>query len=231
MSAADVGDDGNEKPRLHAVGKVPTVAAMGSRAPKGAATKHTEQSAHQAAIWVALEYAGQCLAKGSKVTLTVESATALRNLHDAPADEEAGPGAAAQGGVAAQTPHRDGAARPMPGDGNKRQRPNPRPDLKRGREAEERAAGRAASPSHTKMNTTNKRRLEALMLLTSGPSGNKTPLPSTERPQLQSMGGGDGGHIFDRTLSLSLPPYPSHPPYLAGEVTVFHLILFALIIR
>ena len=88
---------------------------------------------------VALEYAGQCLSKGSKVTLTVESVTALRNLHDAPADEEARPGAAAQGGAAARTPHRDGAARPMPGNGNKRQRPNPRPDLKRGREAEERA--------------------------------------------------------------------------------------------
>ena len=73
-----------------------------------------------------------------------------------------GPGAAAQGGVAAQTPHRDGAARPMPGDGNKRQRPNPRPDLKRGREAEERAVRRAARPSHTEMNTRSKRRLEAL---------------------------------------------------------------------
>ena len=55
MSAAEVGDDGSEKPRLQAVGKVPTVAAMGSRAPKGAATKHTEQAAHQAAIWAALE--------------------------------------------------------------------------------------------------------------------------------------------------------------------------------
>ena len=54
---------------------------------------------------------GQCLSKGSKVTLTVESVTALRNLHDAPANEEARPGAAAQGGAAAQTPHRDGAAR------------------------------------------------------------------------------------------------------------------------
>ncbi len=42
VSATDVGDDGSEKPRLQAVGKVPTVAAMGSRAPKGAATKHTE---------------------------------------------------------------------------------------------------------------------------------------------------------------------------------------------
>ena len=55
------------------------------------------------------------------MTLTVESATALRNLNDAPADEETRPEAAAQGGAAAQTPHRDGAARPMPGDGNKRQ--------------------------------------------------------------------------------------------------------------
>ena len=94
------------------------------------------------------------------MTLTAESVTALRNLHDAPAGEEARPGAAAQGGAAAQTPHRDGAARPMPGNGNKR--PNPRPDLKRGREAEERAVRRAARPSHTEMNTRSKRRLEAL---------------------------------------------------------------------
>ena len=48
----------------------------------------------------------------------------------------------------------------MPGNGNKR--PNPRPDLKRGREAEERAVRRAARPSHTEMNTRSKRRLEAL---------------------------------------------------------------------
>ena len=85
-----------------------------------------------------------------------------RNLLAAPADEEARLGAAAQGGAAAQTPHRDGAARPMPGNGNKRQRPNPRPDLKRGREAEDRAVRRAARPSHTEMNTRSKRRLEAL---------------------------------------------------------------------
>ena len=45
---------------------MPTVAAMGSRAPKGAATKHTEQSAHQAAIWVALEYAGHSVAACQK---------------------------------------------------------------------------------------------------------------------------------------------------------------------
>ena len=60
------------------------MAAQGSRAPRGAATKHTEQSTHQAAIWAALVYAGQCLAKGRRVTLMVESVTALRNLHAAP---------------------------------------------------------------------------------------------------------------------------------------------------
>ena len=40
--------------------------------------------------------------------------------------------------------------------------PNPRPDLKRGMEAEEQAVRRAARPSHTEMNTRSKRRLEAL---------------------------------------------------------------------
>ena len=50
----------------------------------------------------------------------------------------------------------------MPGNGNKRQRPNPRPDLKRGMEAEEQAVRRAARPSHNEMNTGSKRRLEAL---------------------------------------------------------------------
>ena len=138
VSASDVGANGSEKPRLQAVGRVPTVAAMGSRAPKGAATKHTEQSTHQAAIWAALVYAGTCLSRGSKVTLTIESGTALRNLITAPAGAEAQKEGAAQGGAAAQEPRRDGAARPSPGNGNKRQRPNPRPDLKRGREAEER---------------------------------------------------------------------------------------------
>ena len=57
VSASNVGADGSEEPRLQAVGRVPTVAAMGSRAPKGAATRHTEQSTHQAAIWAALGYA------------------------------------------------------------------------------------------------------------------------------------------------------------------------------
>ena len=138
VSASDVDADGSEAPRLQATGKVPTVAAMGSQAPKGAATKHTEQSAHQAAIWAALGYAGTCLSRGSRVTLTIESETARRNLTAAPAGAEAQQEGAAQGGAAAQTPQRDGAARPAPGNGNKKQRPNPRPDLKRGREAEER---------------------------------------------------------------------------------------------
>jgi hypothetical protein len=70
VSASDVCAEGSETPRLQAAGKVPTVAALGSRAPRGSATKHTEQSTHQAAIWAALVYAGQCLAKGRKVTLT-----------------------------------------------------------------------------------------------------------------------------------------------------------------
>jgi len=104
VSASDVGADGSEKPRLQAVGRVPTVAAMGSRAPKGAATKHTEQSTHQAAIWAALVYAGTCLSRGSKVTLTIESGTALRNLITAPAGAEAQKEGAAQGGEAAQEP-------------------------------------------------------------------------------------------------------------------------------
>ena len=84
VSASDVGAEGSETPRLQAAGKVPTVAALGSRAPRGAATKHTEQSTHQAAIWAALVYAGQCLAKGRRVTLTVESVTALRNCTPRP---------------------------------------------------------------------------------------------------------------------------------------------------
>ena len=81
VSASDVGADGSEKPRLQAAGRVPTVAAMGSRAPKGAATKHTEQSTHQAAIWAALVYASTCLSRGSRVTLTIESEKNLRITH------------------------------------------------------------------------------------------------------------------------------------------------------
>ena len=162
VSASDVGTDGSEEPRLQAVGKVPTVAAMGSQAPRDAATKHTEQSAHQAAIWAALVYAGTCLTRGSRVTLTVESVTALRNLQAAPAGTEAQQEGAAQGGAAGRTPQRDGPARPAPGGANKRQRPNPRPDLKRGREADERKKREGARPSHTALNIRNKTRLEAL---------------------------------------------------------------------
>ena len=45
-------------------------------------------------------------------------------------------------------------------------RPNPRPDFKRGREADEREASieasRGTGPSHTELNMRNKTRLEAL---------------------------------------------------------------------
>ena len=71
-------------------------------------------------------------------------------------------GGAAQGGAAEQTPQRHGAARPAPSNGNKRQRPNPRPDLKRGRETEGRETGEGAGPSHTELNIRNKTRLDAL---------------------------------------------------------------------
>ena len=133
--------------RLHAVGKVPTVAAMGSRAPKGAAAKHTEQSAHQAAIWVALEYAGQCLSKGSEVTLTVASVTALRNLHDAPAGEEARPGRRpGRGGGADAAQRRSGQA-----DAGQRQQATApqratRPQEGEGGGGESCEAGREAKP-------------------------------------------------------------------------------------
>ena len=118
----------------------------GPKGRKGAATKHTEQSTHQAATWAALVYASTCLSRGSRVTLTIESVMALRNLRAAPAGAEAQQEDAAQGGAAEQTPQRDGAARPAPGNGNKRQRPSPRPDLKRGREADERQASRDTGP-------------------------------------------------------------------------------------
>ena len=162
VTASDVGADGSEEPRLQAVGRVPTVAAMGSRAPKGAATRHTEQSTHQAAIWAALVYASTCLQRGSRVTLTIESGTAMRNLQAAPAGTGTQQEGAAQGGAAEQTPQRHGAARPAPSNGNKRQRPNPRPDLKRGRETEGRETGEGAGPSHTELNIRNKTRLDAL---------------------------------------------------------------------
>ena len=63
-----------EEPRLTAEGKVPTVAAMGSKAPPQAATKVTAQAAHQAAIGAALVYAGELLVKGARaVAITVET--------------------------------------------------------------------------------------------------------------------------------------------------------------
>ena len=114
----------------------------GPKGRKGAATKHTEQSTHQAAIWAALVHASTCLSKGSRVTLTIESVTVLRNLRDAPADAEAQQEDAAQGGATEQTPQRDEAARPAPGNGNKRQRPNPRDPTSR--EGGRRTSGRGS---------------------------------------------------------------------------------------
>ena len=107
VSASDVlcAEGTSETPRLQAAGKVPTVAAQGSRAPRGAATPSTYQ-AHRAihppgrhTIWAALVYAGQCLAKGRRVTLTVESVAALRNLHAAPKGASTPQEEAARGGV------------------------------------------------------------------------------------------------------------------------------------
>ena len=106
-------------------------------------------------------YASTCLSRGSRVTLTIESGTAMRNLQAAPAGAGQQMGAA-QGGAAEPTRQRDGAARPSPSNGNKRQRPNPRPDLKRGRETEGRETGEGAGPSHTELNIRNKTRLDAL---------------------------------------------------------------------
>ena len=65
-------------------------------------------------------------------------------------------------GPAEQSPQRDGAARPAPGNGNKRQRPNPRPDLKRGREEGGRETNTGTRPGHTELNITNKRQIEVL---------------------------------------------------------------------
>ena len=179
VSASDVGAEGGETPRLQAAGKVPTVAALGSRAPRGAATKHTEQSTHQAAIWAALVYAGQCLAKGRKVTLTVESVTALRNLHTAPTDASNPQEDAASGETSAHPPQRQGAARPTESNGNKRQRPNPRPDLKRGRDGDGSASAGGATPARTALIEENKRMLKALSQRYPGQLELRAPLGAT----------------------------------------------------
>ena len=65
-----------------------------------------------------------------------------------------------------QTPQRDGAARPAPGNGNTRQRPNlPTRDPTSREGGRRTSAGdeqRHCGPSHTELNIRNKRRLEAL---------------------------------------------------------------------
>ena len=60
----------------------------------------------------------------NKINGSPALALAHYNLRDAPGDAEPQQEGAARGR----------AVRPAPGNGNKRQRPNPRPDLKRGRE-------------------------------------------------------------------------------------------------
>ena len=90
-------------------------------------------------------YASTCLSKGSRVTLTIESVTALRNLRAAPADAEAQQEGAAQGGAAEQTPQRDGAARPAPGNGSKVQTAETQPATR----PQERAGGGRAEDEHT----------------------------------------------------------------------------------
>ena len=66
--------------------------------------------------------------------------------------------------VTALSRHRDtrGGETCRKHNGNKRQRPNPRPDLKRGRDDDGRASAGGATPGHTELIEENKRRLKAL---------------------------------------------------------------------
>ena len=91
------------------------------------------------------------------MTLTVESVTALRNLHTAPTDASNPQEEAARGETSAHPPQRQGAARPAESNGNKRQRPNPRPDLKRGRDGDGSASAGGATPARTALIEENKR--------------------------------------------------------------------------
>ena len=119
----------------------------------------------------------------------MESATALNNLRDAPEDAEPQQEGAARGRAAEQSPQRDGAARQAPGNGNKRQRPNPRPDLKRGREEGGSEASAGTRPSHTKLNIRNKRQIEMLNQRYPGRLELRAPqgaTPTTLRMQAQT---------------------------------------------
>ena len=183
VTAGDVKADGVEEPRLTAEGKVPTVAAMGSKAPPQAATKVTAQAAHQAAIGAALVYAGELLVKGARaVAITVESVIALRNLRAAQPDEDEHPQSAGGGGASPPPQMQQGTARETQGNRHKKQRVSPRPDRKRGREhtveggvgdapprsdaaQEASTEGRRAGgtrPSDAALNRTNRQRLDAL---------------------------------------------------------------------
>ena len=147
--------------QAQAVGKVPTVAAMGSRAPKGAATKHTEQSTHRSYVHYtpsqgsanrsASEGVLGAVARPASVSPLFFKLRALRP----PCAQPAGHAGGRRGTTGGRRPRRGGRADATErrggkagagGNGNKRQRPNPRPDLKRaGREADERETNRAGS--------------------------------------------------------------------------------------
>ena len=109
----------------------------------------------------------------------VESVTALRNLHAAPKGASTPQEEAARGGTAEQPPQRHGAARPAASNGNKRQRPNPRPDLKRGRDDDGRASAGGATPGRTELIEENKRRLKALRQRYPGQLELRAPLGAT----------------------------------------------------
>ena len=83
----------------------------------------------------ALVYAGELLVKGTRaVALTIESVTALRNLRAAQPDEDEHPQSAREEGASPPPPRQQGTAQETQGNRHKKQRVNPRPDRKRGRE-------------------------------------------------------------------------------------------------
>ena len=162
MSASDVCAEGSETPRLQAAGKVPTVAAQGSRAPRGAATPSTQSNPPtrppydmgSPGIRRPMPGEGQKgdTHGGERYRPEKPTRRAQRREHTT-----GGSRPRRNGGAAATVRH--GAARPAASNGNKRQRPNPRPDLKRGRDDDGRASAGGATPGHTELIEENKRRL------------------------------------------------------------------------
>jgi hypothetical protein len=114
----------------------------------------------------------------------VESVTALRNLHAAPKGASTHhrrkpPAEERRSSRHRETLKRDGAARPAASNGNKRQRPNPRPDLKWGRDDDGRASAGGATPGHTELIEEKKRRLKALSQRYPGQLELRAPLGAT----------------------------------------------------